>query len=315
MRKGFRIASAEPEFPRLAQNAADRAVSDATAGHTTPTTRSGGDAPRSVELGHGAGTSCTAPCSFAAPRLSELTADASPQTYVHCANYSGEWNAKALKVLAAQPFVVFEKYHKIFEPPICDEAEAKIAASCAAVKKISPKVQCLMYVESDWARLEYSLGHWFKAHPEAALQCPNSSPESPFVTTNDTIYSGPGDPDPEKAYTYATLLVLLLVMLLVLLHAPPLMLFRRYNYLAYDFNNSQAREMWIQRVTKTVAGGHVDGAFIDGNRGLFHSGITGPCSKEKQAGWAAGLQQAVSELAQRLGPNKVQQQHCVTAIT
>ena len=32
------------------------------------------------------------------------------QTYVHCANFSGEWNEDALKVMAKQPFVVFEKY-------------------------------------------------------------------------------------------------------------------------------------------------------------------------------------------------------------
>ena len=34
------------------------------------------------------------------------------QTYVHCANFSGEWNPQALKVLAAQPFVVFEKCNR-----------------------------------------------------------------------------------------------------------------------------------------------------------------------------------------------------------
>ena len=38
------------------------------------------------------------------------------QTYVHCANFSGEWNDQALAVLAQQPFVVFEKYHKVLIP-------------------------------------------------------------------------------------------------------------------------------------------------------------------------------------------------------
>ena len=48
----------------------------------------------------------------------------------------------------------------------------------------------------------------------------------------------------------------------------------------------------------------VDGAFIDGNRGGWNSGITGSCSATKRAGWAAGLEEAVSTLAHRLGPNK-----------
>ena len=39
------------------------------------------------------------------------------QTYVHCANLTGEWNDDALKVLAQQPFVVFEKNHKVFISP------------------------------------------------------------------------------------------------------------------------------------------------------------------------------------------------------
>ena len=48
----------------------------------------------------------------------------------------------------------------------------------------------------------------------------------------------------------------------------------------------------------------MDGAFIDGNRGGWNSHVTGSCSAEKQAGWAAGLAQAVSDLAERIGPNK-----------
>ena len=35
------------------------------------------------------------------------------QTYIHCANTTGEWNQAALKRLAAQRFVVFEKNHKL----------------------------------------------------------------------------------------------------------------------------------------------------------------------------------------------------------
>ena len=70
------------------------------------------------------------------------------QTYVHCANYSGEWNDEALAVLAKQPFVVFEKYHKAFEEKpygILDNAEAKIAESCRKVKILNPATDCYMY--------------------------------------------------------------------------------------------------------------------------------------------------------------------------
>ena len=70
------------------------------------------------------------------------------QTYVHCANYTGEWNDEALAILAKQPFVVFEKYHKAFEAPQFDGAEAKIAESCRRVKALNPKTDCYIYTES-----------------------------------------------------------------------------------------------------------------------------------------------------------------------
>ena len=160
--------------------------------------------------------------------------------------------------MAKQPFVVFEKYHKIFNEPVCDNAEDKIVASCKAVKALNPKTQCYMYTESDWARTEYSLGHWFDANPDSALQCPN---KGDFVGTNDSVCaSGKG----KQGDCF------------------------NYHYLAYDFNNTAAREKWIERVTNVTSTGFVDGAFIDGNRGGFNSGITSACSADKQAGWAAG---------------------------
>ena len=61
---------------------------------------------------------------------------------MHCANFSGEWNDEALAVLAKQPFVVFEKYHKAFEDPIIDNAEGKIAESCRKVKALNPNTDC-----------------------------------------------------------------------------------------------------------------------------------------------------------------------------
>jgi hypothetical protein len=238
--------------------------------------------------------------------LSARAADALPkwswdtlQTYVHCANYSGEWNEDALHTLAKQPFVVFEKYHKAFEEPQLDQAEAKIAESCRKVKEINPETDCYIYTESDWARTEWSLGHWFEAHNDSALQCDSTKNlEGKFVYTNDTLCNDwPPLPDghttgsgsvaesaADKGGCNGKL--------------------HHLQYLAYDFNNSLAREKWIERVTNVTATGHVDGAFIDGNRGGFSSGITGSCSAEKKAGWATGLQEAVETLAQRLGPDK-----------
>ena len=204
------------------------------------------------------------------------------QTYVHCANYSGEWNSGALAVLAKQPFVVFEKYHKAFEEPQFDQAESKIIESCKKVKALNPKTDCYIYTESDWARTEYSLGHWFDSNPIAELQCPGAGD---FVGTNDTLCMPGPDSDSDT-------------------RAPCNGALKHLHYHAYDFNNSQAREMWIERVTNATASGFVDGAFIDGNRNGFSSSVTGACSPEKRAGWAAGLQQAVETLSQRLGPSK-----------
>ena len=146
------------------------------------------------------------------------------QTYVHCANYSGEWNDEALAVLAKQPFVVFEKYHKAFEEPIIDKAEEKIAESCRKVKALNSKTDCYIYTESDWARTEYSLGHWFVDNPANALSCSDGTSDS-LCNCTDKGCSKPGC----KRFQ---------------LHYP-----------AYDFNNSLAREKWVERVTNVTATG------------------------------------------------------------
>lgn len=154
-----------------------------------------------------------------------------------------------------------------------DQAEAKIIESCRKVKQLNPRTECYMYTESDWARTEYSLGRWFEANPAAALSC--------SAGTNDTLC------DCSDRHCAADGC-------------------KKYNlhYPAYDFNNSLARQMWIERVTNATRTGFVDGAFIDGNRGGWSSGALGGCSQEKRAGWAAGLQAAVTQLARQLGPNK-----------
>lgn len=197
------------------------------------------------------------------------------QTYIHCANTTGEWNDAALQILATQPFVVFEKNHKLFADPVNTSAELKISESCRRVKAINPNVTCLMYVESDWARTFYDLGHWVEAHPSSALQCPGSGD---FVNTTD-FERWKGGPLVNGSDSF------------------------EYHFRAYDFSDAAAREAWVRRVTDTVALGHVDGAFIDGNRGGFGSSVTGACGAAKREAWAAGLNQSVYELAQRLGPD------------
>jgi hypothetical protein len=57
-------------------------------------------------------------------------------------------------------------------------------------------------------------------------------------------------------------------------------------------------------VTDAVATGHVDGAFIDGNRGGWSSGILGPTPKAVQDAWRAGLNASHRELVRRLGASK-----------
>ena len=88
--------------------------------------------------------------------------------YIHCANRTGEWNPEALSILANQSFVVFEKNHKLWSAPVNTSAETKISDSCRLVKERNPGTDCYMYVESDWARDWYSLGHWFEEHKNSS---------------------------------------------------------------------------------------------------------------------------------------------------
>ena len=186
------------------------------------------------------------------------------QNYVHCANTTGEWNAGALATLASKPFVVFEKNHKLTQAPVSDDAEGKIAASCAEVKKLSPTTDCYMYVESDVARSFYGLGHWVEANKAtAALKCNGS-----YVTQT---WSEEG---------------------LV------------FTFYAYDFRDAAMQAKWVARVADAVQAGAVDGAFIDGDRNGFWSSVTNGCAKDEQDAWAAGLNASVAALALAIGPDK-----------
>lgn len=173
-----------------------------------------------------------------------------------------------MAILASKPFVVFEKNHKIGETPRVDGAEAKIVASCEAVKQVNPKTDCYMYVESDMARTFYSLGHWVEDHKEtAALQCNGSYVTQSWKETDGGVdYSG--------------------------------------DFYAYDFANAEMRAQWVARVADAVAGGSVDGAFIDGDRNGFSSTVLNGCDDDKRSAWAAGLNASVAALAEAIGPSK-----------
>eukprot|EP00937_MAST-01D_sp_MAST-1D-sp2_P001467 g1467.t1 len=182
-------------------------------------------------------------------------------TYVHCANRTGSWNDEALAVMARQAFVVFEKNQGLFSigqapgyaPPDAG-AEQKIVAACAQVKALSPTTDCYMYVESDWARTFFDLGHALDARPELELRAQGGWLVN--TTSTETLPNGTQ---------------------------------RRYVFHAYDFSQAEVRARWVARVTDALASGVVDGAFIDGNRGGWASAILGACAPEKRAAWSAGL--------------------------
>jgi hypothetical protein len=52
------------------------------------------------------------------------------------------------------------------------------------------------------------------------------------------------------------------------------------------------QQLWAKRITDAVATGHVDGSFIDGNRGGWGFGNCAACQgdKECESGLKAGLE-------------------------
>jgi hypothetical protein len=188
--------------------------------------------------------------------------------YFHCANVSGEWNEQAIKLIATKPFVVFEKNHKLFEEPINDNAEAKIIESCRKVKAINSTVQCLMYVESDWARSYYSLGHWVAANKNTAAL---KTPAGIYVNTSGTQPGGPN----QTVDTF---------------------------YYSYDFSDPTMQKHWTARITDAVATGHVDGAFVDGDRNGWYNNNAGKANltKGQMAAFQAGMNESYYQMALNL---------------
>ena len=210
-------------------------------------------------------------------------------TYIHCANISGPWNDKALERMTSKGvgFVVFEKVHGLLAAPINTSAETKIAAACAQVKAAATAggtrpPDCYQYVEVDWARTWYTLGHEVSADPDAlAMHYDNSSRE--LLTTRENVGWNKGD-------------------------APPVdgALDLHYEFDAYDFRSAEMQAKWVARITDAVATGHVDGAFIDGNRGGWGFGGISACEGNKScaAAMSAGLAAAHLTAATAIGRNK-----------
>jgi hypothetical protein len=196
------------------------------------------------------------------------------QTYIHCANITGEWNREALNRLAKQSFVVFEKNHKLFysgaDGGMNTSAETKIAESCRLVKQINPNTDCYMYTENDVARTYFTLGHWFDAHPDSALHCPPGK----LVKREGVVNM---DASGKK---------------------------HEYTFLAYDFDDTEGRAQWLKRATDAVASGLIDGVLIDGNKKNFSAEILKPCSVAKRQSWSNSYAQTLSDLQRALGPNK-----------
>ena len=194
------------------------------------------------------------------------------QTYVHCANLSGAWSDAAAARMARGAFVVFEKTSGLFSDPVGDAAEDKIVSACRQVKAVDPTVDCYMYTESDWARTWYRTGHIFDQNPAWELH-QDKVPGAPLTNTTDVETDDAGQD-------------------------------HTFYFRAYDFSVPEARDAWVARVAAFYANssGALDGAFIDGNRGGWSSGILAGTSPAHAQAWAAGLNASHHALVAALGP-------------
>lgn len=80
----------------------------------------------------------------------------------------------------------------------------------------------------------------------------------------------------------------------------------RYQFHAYDFRSVVMQQKWAARITGAVATGHVDGAFIDGNRGGWGFGNQAACKGNSTCAkaLAAGLAAAHHMAAAAVGPSR-----------
>ena len=200
--------------------------------------------------------------------------------------------------MAKQRFVVFEKAHAVFEAPVGDGAEAKIAASCRQLKRRNPAVRCLMYTENDWARTYYRTGHDFDAHAAEGWELRCSSgwranftehivTDVPDPRFHSSSSSSSSPPPPKKKMKF---------------------LRANFTHFHYDFSRAEAQHRWVRRVADAVnteGGGAVDGVFIDGERSFFVSPIVQTCVKDQNRTkrWSQGQRNAHALLKAALPTN------------
>ena len=108
------------------------------------------------------------------------------------------------------------------------------------------------YVEVDWARTYYTLGHEVDANL-AALG---------MHYANGTAFGDDALTKIPNGLTHDGSSI-----------AP-------YHFNAYDFRSKEMQQKWTARITDAVATGVVDGAFIDGNRGGWGFGNCNACDKK-----------------------------------
>jgi hypothetical protein len=196
---------------------------------------------------------------------------------------SGPWAPWAAAELAKASFVVLEKPHGVFYPPINTSAETKIAAGCKQVKDAAKaagkETDCYIYTEVDWARTYYNLGHEVDANLATLGIFYANGSGIPFGITN-TLTTPNKVPGPDGTSTF------------------------HYDFHAYDFRNPKMQQLWAKRIIDAVATGDVDGSFIDGNRGGWGFGNCGACQGDKEciAGLKAGLEAAHKMVAEAVGP-------------
>ena len=161
----------------------------------------------------------------------------------------------------------------LFAPPVGTGAEQKIVAECARIKAVSPTTDCYMYPESDWARTWFYTGSEFDAHPRWELHL-DARPGSPLQNTTETQVDDAG-------------------------------VTHTWYFNAYDFSVPEAQAAWVTRVAGwfSNSSGALNGAFIDGNRGGWGSGVLSGTTPAHAAAWSKGLASAHGALAAALGPD------------
>jgi hypothetical protein len=90
--------------------------------------------------------------------------------YLHSSNRSGFWNDTALAILARYPMVVIEKWHcqggessQPYSPPAGEPCarltqEERMIQQCAVIKRHSPRLSCIFYMN---AAIDFE---WYKLH-------------------------------------------------------------------------------------------------------------------------------------------------------